>query len=74
MAESERKVTREKFKSGYLETKAGTRLRVFGFHPSVAGLVMVQTEDGWKTTVDVESLLENEALLQLKDGTVPVTP
>lgn len=73
MAESERKVTREKFRSGYLETRAGTKLRAFGFHPKVADLVMVQTEDGWKTTVDVESLVENEALFQLKVGVVPVT-
>lgn len=66
--ESERKIVREKFKEGYLETKAGSRLKFLGVHPAVRSMLMVVTEDGWTTTVDRDSLVQNEAFMAIEQS------
>lgn len=67
-----RQTVRVRFKENYLETKAGSRLRALGVHPAVNTMVSVQTEDGFNTVVDRHDLLENEALIALYAGQVPV--
>lgn len=70
----DRQTKREKFKENYLETLAGSRLKALGVHPTVSGMISVQTEDGFRTTVCRTSLIENEALAKLYTGeTLTVT-
>ena len=64
----DRQTKREKFKDNYLETRAGSRLKALGIHPVIPSMISVQTEDGFRTTVDRASLVENEALLKLYAG------
>jgi hypothetical protein len=45
-----------------LETHAGTRLKPLAIHPRIRDLVLVETRDGIRTTVQRSSLVENDAL------------
>lgn len=70
MSDYNRQTVRQKFKDGYLETHAGSRLKALGIHPVVTTMISVETEDGFHTTIDRHDLVENEALTQLYAGHV----